>query len=133
MAYPGDSYYDPKRPSWLPYWIDTPTESAGKYAWTAQAVGITKAPVTAGQVVGTAYPSPAQPPAVGAPGQLTTAPANGSQAEQTIDELLREQAAAWRAANDEVFAAIPDSDSTSALWLCIAGGAVILLLFVRPK
>jgi hypothetical protein len=30
-AYPTDSYYDPGRPSWLPFWIDTPTESAMKY------------------------------------------------------------------------------------------------------
>lgn len=30
-AYPDQSYYDPNRPSWLPYWIDTPTESAAKY------------------------------------------------------------------------------------------------------
>ena len=30
-AYPDDPYYDPNRPSWLPYWIDTPTESLAKY------------------------------------------------------------------------------------------------------
>ncbi len=30
-AYPTDSYYDPDRPSWLPYWIDDSTESAAKY------------------------------------------------------------------------------------------------------
>jgi len=30
-AYPDDSYFDPNRPSWLPYWLDTPTESAAKY------------------------------------------------------------------------------------------------------
>jgi hypothetical protein len=30
-AYPTDSYYDPNRPSWLPYWLDTPTESIRKY------------------------------------------------------------------------------------------------------
>lgn len=30
-AYPDDPYYDPGRPSWLPYWIDTPTESAMKW------------------------------------------------------------------------------------------------------
>lgn len=31
MAYPTSSYYDPNRPSWLPYWIDDFTESALKY------------------------------------------------------------------------------------------------------
>jgi hypothetical protein len=30
-AYPTDAYYDPNRPSWLPYWLDTPTESIRKY------------------------------------------------------------------------------------------------------
>lgn len=30
-AYPTDAWYDPDRPSWLPYWIDDPTESAQKY------------------------------------------------------------------------------------------------------
>ena len=30
-AYPDDPYYDPGRPSWLPYWLDTPTESALKF------------------------------------------------------------------------------------------------------
>lgn len=28
---PGYYCYDANRPSWLPYWIDTPTESACKY------------------------------------------------------------------------------------------------------
>lgn len=30
-AYPSDTYYDPNRPDWVPYWIDTPTESAAKW------------------------------------------------------------------------------------------------------
>jgi len=30
-AYPDDPYFDPNRPSWLPYWIDDSTESALKY------------------------------------------------------------------------------------------------------
>lgn len=29
-AYPTDAYYDPSRFSWLPYWLDTPTESIRK-------------------------------------------------------------------------------------------------------
>jgi hypothetical protein len=32
-AYPTDPYYDPGRPSWLPYWIDDPTESQNKAAY----------------------------------------------------------------------------------------------------
>lgn len=31
-AYPGDCFFDPNRPSWLPFWIDTPTESNAKAA-----------------------------------------------------------------------------------------------------
>ena len=30
-AYPEDPYFDPNRPSWLPYFFDTPTESASKW------------------------------------------------------------------------------------------------------
>lgn len=30
-AYPDEVWFDPNRPSWLPYWIDTPTESGRKY------------------------------------------------------------------------------------------------------
>ncbi len=30
-AYPGDAHFDPNRPAWLPYWFDTPTESAMKW------------------------------------------------------------------------------------------------------
>lgn len=31
-AWPTDCFYDPGRPSWLPYWLDTPTESQNKLA-----------------------------------------------------------------------------------------------------
>lgn len=59
-AYPTDSYYDPDRPSWLPYWIDDPTESLAKYnasnllQATANAAG-----TAAGSVVGTVADSAA--------------------------------------------------------------------------
>jgi hypothetical protein len=32
--YPGDSCYNPDRPSWLPYWIDTFSEEACRYSET---------------------------------------------------------------------------------------------------
>jgi hypothetical protein len=53
-AYPTDSYYDPARPSWLPYWIDTPTESANKYANSTNVVGDVAANTGGffGQIVG---------------------------------------------------------------------------------
>lgn len=34
-AYPDQVWYDPTRPSWLPYWIDDFTESANKYGSTS--------------------------------------------------------------------------------------------------
>ncbi len=42
-AYPDQVWYDPTRPSWLPYVIDTPTESARKYAtlWAGNPSGAT--------------------------------------------------------------------------------------------
>lgn len=49
-AYPTDSYFDPDRPSWLPYWIDDFTESAAKY-------GTTSLPGQMGGVVGSAAAS----------------------------------------------------------------------------
>jgi len=49
-AYPGDSYYDAGRPGWLPFWIDTVTESERKY----QADSILQATVNAaGMAAGT--------------------------------------------------------------------------------
>jgi len=30
-VYPNDPCYDPTRPSWLPYWLDTPSESGCKW------------------------------------------------------------------------------------------------------
>jgi hypothetical protein len=31
MAYPSDWYYDPQRPAWMPYWLDTLSEEALKF------------------------------------------------------------------------------------------------------
>lgn len=31
-AYPDQVWYDPQRPSWLPYWLDDLTESTRKYS-----------------------------------------------------------------------------------------------------
>ena len=52
-AYPEDAYFDKDRPSWLPYWLDTPTESERKYnaANLIQAT-VNAAGTAAGTVVG---------------------------------------------------------------------------------
>ena len=44
-AYPTDCFYDPGRPSWLPYWLDTPTESQNKIACTLQGTPTTLTPI----------------------------------------------------------------------------------------
>lgn len=54
-AHPGDAYYDPSRPRWLPYWIDTPTESAMYYG------------LYPGANVNTRYQDPPKPQAPGVP------------------------------------------------------------------
>lgn len=55
-AYPDDPYYDPNRPSWLPYWIDDLTESEAKY----NATNIVQATVNAtGDAVGSVAASAA--------------------------------------------------------------------------
>jgi hypothetical protein len=52
-AYPTDSYFDPNRPSWLPYWIDTPTESNRKYnAENIMQATVNAAGMAAGTVAG---------------------------------------------------------------------------------
>lgn len=56
-AYPTDCFFDANRPSWLPYWIDTSTESQAKLACV---YGIAPGVVTAQQVINpaTEYPPP---------------------------------------------------------------------------
>ena len=51
-AYPSDSFYDPGRPSWLPYWLDTPTESAAKYGSSGILGAVPGAAVAIGQTIG---------------------------------------------------------------------------------
>ena len=52
-AYPTDTFYDPNRPSWLPYWLDTPTESEMKYGVTSIPAALPGAATAIGQTVGT--------------------------------------------------------------------------------
>lgn len=64
-AYPGDCFFDANRPSWLPFWIDTPTESNAKAACLYGAIPvvggiINPGGVTAQQIINpaTEYPGP---------------------------------------------------------------------------
>lgn len=133
MAYPGDAYYDPGRPSWLPYWVDTPTESQAKYAWLTSA-----GRVTAQQVAnpGAVYPVPPTPPAVKPPADIVTPPASGADAQATIDGILARQMREWQAANQDTMnataAAIEPGDNW-ALWAAAAGAAAVLILILTRR
>lgn len=64
-AYPGDCFYDPNRPAWLPNWIDTPTESNAKAACLYGAIPIVGGIVNPGGVRAQQIINPAteyQPP-----------------------------------------------------------------------
>ena len=67
-AYPSDPYYDPARPSWLPYWIDDTTESQAKIAYVqSQYLGGSVTPQEVANP-GSVYTTPPQPPPVPASG-----------------------------------------------------------------
>lgn len=46
-AYPGDYFYDPNRPSWVPFWYDTANESLRKQAGLNTPDAVFKAPLAA--------------------------------------------------------------------------------------
>lgn len=86
-AYPTDSYFDPSRPSWLPYWIDTPTESALKYgAYPGVTTMATPPPP----------PGPAAPPTPNAAwmNPATSAPTVDPSA--VVDDVIARQAEATK-------------------------------------
>ena len=64
-AYPGDCYYDPNRPWWVPGFIDTPTESQAKLACLYGVTGN----VTATEILNpsSVYKPPPTPVLPGAP------------------------------------------------------------------
>lgn len=118
-AYPTDSYYDPDRPSWLPYWIDDATESAQKLGMYGNAN------------VNTVYPNPPTPiPPIVQP----------DLSGQTVDPntQIAQTAAANDAQNQSFFnwlaGTLPNSqtpnpanNSTGVLWLYVAVGVVVFL------
>lgn len=129
-AYPADPYYDPNRPSWVPYWIDTTTESQAKYAWL-----LSQGSVTAEQVVRPAavYTPTPMPPTVKAPtGEvLTTPPASGEEAQAQVDALIAQQMREWQAANAAHMAEVDKkANPANTFWpiLILLGiGAIVLL------
>jgi len=120
-AYPADPYFDPERPAWLPYWIDTPTESAFKWGLYPRAAGEFRQPSAA-------PPEPAPGPA--AP-ETPTEMYNWTPADQ--EARTRAAWEEWRRR------AIPDLPGSPEPWepprlddltlgaVILAGVAVILL------
>ena len=128
-AYPTDPYYDPARPSWLPYWIDDPTESQNKaaYALSTGAVGpagILAAPYVASPTGPGPYSLPPAPPTVQPP-SMATDPTG-----QTVnpDAQSAAQQAAYLAAlqdwaNKQAAATPVDNLSAGGVANCIAAAA----------
>ena len=124
-AYPGDSYFDPNRPSWLPYWIDSPTESAMKWG------------MYPGADVKATYPGtrPAPPPVpTGGHSGAVTDP-------RAVDAVVGDSAGAYRqdvartfddvAAGLDAGAAAADEAATRRWILFALAGAVLLIVARR--
>lgn len=126
-AYPTDPYYDPNRPSWLPYFIDTPTESEMKYSFLYG--------VTPGQVTGEAYAKIPSPPTVSAPPIDTwaTAPSSAGEASSTVSNILNQQVIDWQKLGRYAINSNPNPPAGFP-WLTvglIAGAAVLVLAVSR--
>jgi len=125
-AYPADTYYDPGRPSWLPYWVDTPTESAKK--WGAYP----------GASVTASYPDMVRPKAPGVPaggytGAVTDAGAVDSVVRASADAYRADVAGTFSAAVDalDAQAAADSSAAASRVVLFAALGIAVLILMRR--
>ena len=128
--YPTSPCFDPTRPGWLPYWIDTPSESGCKFQFYPSV---------------TTLATPPTPPALAAPAapqtlEQMTVPGAYSPTQSAIDTSAASQAAAQNFLNTVVTA--PACDWTQANWLdfstwcgmnwLFAGGtALAALLFLR--
>jgi hypothetical protein len=142
-AYPEDPYYDPNRPSWLPYWIDTPTESYRKYKYY-----LYELPATADKP----YPDPNPPPAPSSPSSLDLEHQlrTGDVGSFTPADQLNQDRSAW---NQWRQTAIPETplealrrqeeeekkrseEGGLPLWawlLIIGGGALALVVALKPN
>jgi len=93
-AYPHDAYYDPSRPAWLPYWLDTPGESAQKWG------------LYPGANINQDYPAPPMPVPLGVPQNLPENPVSGPAAAASVAALIAAQTAAQRAQTDSFFGSL---------------------------
>jgi len=93
-AYPTDAYYDPGRPAWLPYWVDTPGENAQKWG------------LYPGADINQEYPDPPMPAPPGVPHNLPENPISGPAATAAIDAIIAAQTAAQRAQTEAFFGSV---------------------------
>jgi hypothetical protein len=139
-AYPTDPYYDPARPSWLPYWIDDPTESANKAAYFAANSGnpllVAGSPLLATTTGASPYTLPPAPPTIQPP-DMATDPTGQS---VNVDTQIAAQVAAenaalqqWAGAQSAATPVNPLSAgsllNTIPSWLLWGGGAALVILF----
>lgn len=83
-AYPGQPYFDPNRPAWLPYWVDTPSENAQKWG------------LYPGADINQVYPAPPMPVPPAPPVNLPANPADGPSAQAAVDAVATARANAQR-------------------------------------
>jgi hypothetical protein len=81
------------------------------------------------------FGSPSMPPTVAPPADLTTPPANGQDAQSTVDSVLADQWSRWLQQNQQFFDSQPTvnaDNSTLYAWL-IGGAAVLAVVFVATR
>ncbi len=132
-AYPSDAYYDPNRPGWMPYWIDTLSESAMKWGVYPEVAPLK---VPAEQVYATPpAPVPASALNLTDP-RMTQAPASREEAEATVFEQLQrayaDTIAQLKAFYDQEWERIEQAKPKDELgfgwvWIAAAAGVGVLL------
>lgn len=111
-AWPTDAYYDPGRPSWLPYWIDDTVESQNKIAYAlstgaAGPAGILAAPAVAAANNPNPYKNPPAPATVQPPDMATDPTGANFNVDDQIAAQRAAQLAALQAWADQQGAATP--------------------------
>ena len=132
-AYPTDCFYDPNRPGWLPYFIDTQTESQAKLACF---YGVAPKNVTAQQIINptVAYPPLSVPPSPAGPSTVAQETIPG---QWTPDQAIAEADTEMKQQNLDFFKNLDKSlnpqsnptrlSTTALIALGLAAGAVLLL------
>jgi hypothetical protein len=128
MAYPTDPYYDPQRPSWLPYWIDTFDEEAAKYGMY---------PDAGSEPLKREYPNPPMPPGPGVPENLPENPVDRESAQGAVDSTIF--LTEWQRQNQQFFedlnarleAEKKANESKVPLWMWAAGAGLVVFMLAR--